>query len=350
MTAPPGVLRLGPGELYWALLDAPPRATEEALRYAFEPHLPAPLDEIETRFVRLAHRDASSSARWLACGIEGQRLADRIGAQEAAGARVESAVPGGLPQAVLDSGLLSERELAVLDARALAGLEFRRGEFESPRRAARRRAALRLTLAAACSSSTLLTAGLLAGAAARHDAASGVDASSRSLAASALAIADGLAPGFGPENATVPSALPASVDPRLALRGRLRAAEQGRAARDASLALAQDVVRPFLDLLSAWPEEPATRVDELRLDQTSASVRGAVREAGDAERLAQALARESWAIGAVQASRAAEGYTMSLVLRPVDPAPGAPGTPGADGKSTQSLTRAGTQTTEGAEQ
>jgi hypothetical protein len=312
------VLAIASDRLYWAVLVMPPstrQSGDEALRYAFEPHLPAPLHEIVARFTPLLGTMSAGrggTKRWLACGIEHARLGELITDAESGRAacdasesvRVESVIPAALPDA-----------LGALDLRGvdLRTLEFRSGLFESPRRARRRATLAWSALGAAACASALLTAGLLIGAGAHRQIAREAHASARTLAANALQMARGDDPG------TAGIALPASVDPRLALGAQLRRAEQSRLAQSAALGLGSDRTEALLSILSRWPGEPASRVDELRLDQGSVTIRGQVREAGDAERLAAILASDAWSIGAVQASRAAQGYAMSIVLRELPP-------------------------------
>lgn len=315
--------------LYWAVLDLPapggPRGLgspgDEALRYAFEPHLPAPLHEIEPRFVRV--RTHGRSDAWLACGAERDRLAGMIESEETRlaaehpdrAATIESVVPAAVPDAIA--------RLVIVDDAALARLEFRSGDFESPSSKRGRAALAWSVLGAAACASALLTIGLFAGARAQEREARGARDATRALAAHALHVHRGGDPDAHP------APYPASSDPRLALAAELRALEQSLRARDASLGLASDRASTYIDLLAAWPADPASRVDELRIDQASATVRGLVREAGDAERIALALADHQWGIGAVQASRAAQGYTMSIVLRPPPP-PAPPEVPPPD--------------------
>lgn len=310
-------LRLDPAALYWAVLSVSPvsrRVAQDALRYAFEPHLPAPLDEIEARFLRL--QLPAGDAVWIACGIERERLTDILEREEAArGAAIESVRPAGLPEAILASGLLDEELVRAAQVRLSgAALEFRRGEFQSGAARSRARVLAWSSLACAACCSALLTTGLLLGARSHRDEAQRIHAAARQLAASAIAGAQ--------RGQAAP--LPASVDPRMALSARLRDAQRSRAASHAAAGLAHERGQSLIALLANWPEEPASRVDELRIDQTSVTIRGAVRGAGDAERLANLLAvagdggveaAAAWTVGAVQTSRAAEGYTLSIVLR-----------------------------------
>lgn len=78
MTTPmaaPSEVRLPPERFYWAVLDAPPaRDRRAALGYLFESVLPVPVERVHAVYVPLG------GDRFLACGIDRDRLAAHAGA------------------------------------------------------------------------------------------------------------------------------------------------------------------------------------------------------------------------------------------------------------------------------
>ena len=281
------VLRLLPECLYWAILDAPPRrAGAEALRYAFEPWLPAPLEEVETRF-------APTHGRVLACGVDRDRLAAWIEHAETDGRRIESVRPAAVPAVAMDrlGGQIDETAIC-------RRLEFRASAFESPRHRRRRIRNAGLLAIAIAAAALIDAAGSLRQAQAARDRAAAAERAATAIAAAAVG-----------ESAR-------SVDPRLALGAELR---RLRRTRDRSVEnlLAEDRTGELVALMAAWPADTPTAVDRVDVDQDAVSVRGRVRDAGDFERLRLALRgfAPGWSEQAGDLSREREGASFSVVFR-----------------------------------
>lgn len=312
-----GTLLVPAERWYWAVLTPPgsadarkvagaPRAVSghaaEPLRFAFEPLLPAPLEEVETRFVRL--RDG----RALACGVDADALSAWLDAEESAGRAVESVRPGAVPACV--AALLGDTDDP---AALLALLEFRNETFESPRRreAARRR---NLTLAAtAILCAALAVAGSLRGAAACRDEAARARTAADALAATSIAAAGGR-PGGHSEGASGREAESAPLLLSALVRGMER-----RTDRAALAVIAEDRSALLVALLAAWPDSVDTRVEQVRIEQDVLSVRGAAGTAADAERVAGALVgfAPGWAEESRSATRSGDFFVFSVTHRRV---------------------------------
>ncbi len=281
-----GVLTLPTEACYWALLETEgARVSEETLRYAFEPYLPVDLDEVETRFARL------EGERWLACGIERERLARLLSAAES-DQTVESARPASPPLAVMDLWRADEDAIAG----AIGKLEFRSGAFESPAaRRWKRFSAASLTLAA------VLAAALISWGSVKRANAKGAEAQDAAQAARLLA-ADA-----DPDSA---------VDPRLRLQAELRALEKTRDASSSDL-LPQDRAADYVRLLGIIPAALPVSVDTLEVDQKTITLRGLVRDPSDYERLTQAMQTlgPPWGAPTGSVSRAREGFAFSIAVK-----------------------------------
>lgn len=323
---------LAPERFYWALVPSlPSRMTVEAMRYAFEPWLPVPLEEVEMRFARIA-----VGGSILCCGIDNDRLAEHIDAHGGDG--VASLRPARLPEVILrrlpsvpstafpapgaspehPSASPASPEAALrlpgIDlAAVLARLEFRTGAFEQP--AARRARRRRLTLFAASLAlfAALLGVGWLREArGARFEAA-------RAWTAADLLAADALRAASLPSAASPAGAHPeagAGVGPRLRLEAAVREMSRTRD-RSAAALLPEDRSRTLIELLAHWPEDVPARLEQALADQTSLTLRWQARDAGDAERLALALDRAlpGWIEGSRSGAATRESFTSTLILR-----------------------------------
>lgn len=280
-------LRPPPEPFYWARLDGlPRRAGQEARRFAFEAWLPAPLEEVETRFAPLL------DGAWLACGIDHATLDGWLAQRP----DLESIRPERLPSCLGIVDPSGPRSHDTADE-ALRALEFRSGRRASAR-ARRRRTALGFAAGAAwLAAVTLVVTGSLRRAHADRAATANAEASTLALAASSLQH-----PAAG-------------VDPRLQLEAALRTAERTRR-RPSAASLAEDRTDTYLGLLAAWPEAYPTRLERLEIDQEIVGVSGHVRDAGDAERIILTLGGFSagWQERSRSAARAREGYGYSVTL------------------------------------
>lgn len=282
-------LRVGSDRLYWALIESPPlsrwaraglpRGRDlDALRYAFEPWIPAPLESIEARFAPL--RPGSST--FLACGIERDRLVAMIAGDDASGGdaiTVESATPIGPPEVILRSlagAAGASNQFDELHA-ALAKLEFCAGPFAGPRRRRLRRRLAAGALAAAVCGSALTTALYFMAAERARD---GGDAARRAAAsiASSVLLAAGV-DGGGDE----------AGNRALRLAAEVRALERTRAAPGGASELKEDRGRLFIALLARWPESIPSQVESLQIEQATATLRGLTRNAAEAEALLLAI-------------------------------------------------------------
>ncbi len=285
------LLVIDPAHLYWAEIDGlPRRANHETLRYAFEPHIPAPLEDIECRFVW-----TNKSQSWLACGAESSRLDEWIDCCESNDGRIESARPNGLP------GVLHERlSKAGQDANDIAsGFEFRSQQHESPRRARRRTLMTAAIILTVITASALVTTGHI-----RRTSAA--DAQTKSFQQEAITAADA-----GLQTAGVSRA--PGVDPRLALAAEQRRLRQTRD-RSADGQAAQDRSRALTTLLGSWPEDIPTVVDRIQFEQDSITIQGAVRDAGEFETMSLRLAGFSpeWTKRSSTTTKAKQGYTFTI--------------------------------------
>lgn len=281
-------LYLSPQRCYWALLKALPRnAGDEALRYAFEPWLPLPLEDVEARFV-------TCDGVTIACGVGRARLHDWIESAESNGARVEHVTPSGFPPCVLES--LPRNELERY-SQLLNHVDFRSGSFESPRRLRRRRMHAATLIVSALIFSGFLSAGMLRRA---HEFQRVED--------SALAAMESLATGVVGESAS------ASVDPALRLAAEVRRLESTRD-RTASSLFVKDAGVTLATLLAAWPTDLRTQVDSIRLDPGLITIRGRVPDAVSAESLANAIesSLNEWSAQSSNLSKGREGYDYSIV-------------------------------------
>lgn len=285
-----------PEKFYWALLDAPPRgAGHEALRYAFEAWLPAPIDEVETRFLRLG----GPRRAVLACGVERKTLRAWIEGAQRTGRPLESIRPSELPGPVLNEAQAAPG--APSAAALAAAMEFRSGAFLSPRRVRRRRAVRALVGASLLATTSLASLAMVREAGfARRDAEIAREASGRMIDG-ALGQAGGAAAG---------------IDRRLRLAAELRRLEQTRD-RSASGLLAASRAGAYIAILSAWPQDLRVRVDQLSAEQDTLTLRGEVRDAADFERLKLQVKgfAPGWREQSSTVSKGREGFNFTIVLR-----------------------------------
>lgn len=284
-------------KLYWGIIDRPPAgAGSEAARFALEGLLPLAIDEAEIRFSAPIPRPGGRDAV-IGCAIERASLADLIAEHESAGVAVEHAIPDRWPL------FLQDLVGGPMEGTMLSDLEFRDGEFQSPRARRRER-----TLWFAGTAAMMLVAVSLAlgwtGQASkfRHE----TDAIQ---AQRAQRIADCLGPAQGAA---------ATLSPELRLTAELRTLRQSRNQAAAPL-LSEDRLATFLELLDHWPQDIPTRADTLQIDQDSITLRGLVRSPQDYEALSDAL--RGWLVGAGwtspagSSSRAGEAHAFTLATR-----------------------------------
>jgi len=282
-------LLVDPRLLYWAALDDQPRrVSDEALRYAFEPHLPATLDEIACRFTWIKGEQS-----WLACGVDSSRLQRWIDRHEANGDRVESVRPAGLPD------VLKKEPMRSSAGDPLRGLEFRTKAFESPRSARRRTLMTAAAILTIVTTSALVTTGF-------SRRATAADTRTDSLRLQAITLADMTLESAGVTRSP-------NIDPRLALAAEHLRLEQTRNT-SAGGQTAEDRGRTLTALLTSWPDDIPTVVDRIQLEQDSITIQGAVRDAGEFEAMSLRLANFSptWIKRSSSASKARHGYTFTI--------------------------------------
>ncbi|MCB9848559.1 MAG: hypothetical protein H6814_09110 [Phycisphaeraceae bacterium] len=288
-------LLVDPSLLYWAALEGlPRRVNDEALRYAFEPQLPAPLEEIEPRFTWIGEAGC-----WIACGAESERLSDWIDANESGNDHIESVRPRGLPPALINKITgIGDRTTSIAQR-----LEFRSRAFESPRRARRRTIAAAAVILTALTTSALLTTGHLRRADAAIARAELIRTEAVSVAANALKLT-GVTP-------------PPGLDPRLALAAERRRLLKTRESVGAAYT-AEDRGGTLTALLAAWPDEVPTVIDRIQLEQDSLTIQGAVRNPQDFEKVSLRLAgfSPSWSKSSSSASKARQGYSFTIQFSP----------------------------------
>lgn len=281
--------------LYWAVLTGlPRRPTDEGLLYALEPWLPCGLDEVEARFVRASWAPRGAV---LGCAVEKRLLEEWLAEAEKEGP-VEAVRPAVLPEAVrarLGEAPSEAHLRALVDA-----LDFRGGDYASPRARRRRRARLTALAAGLAACAALLTAGLWRDADRARREAAAAETATAALVRQALSEAAGNAGG---------------IDPSLRLAAELRRLEL---AGDPSAAhhFGQDRVATLLAVLAAWPRDIPTRVDHLSVEQDVVTARGEVRDAADFEalRLALGALAPEWVEKSASSGRAREGFSFSIAL------------------------------------
>lgn len=281
------VVRLSPDRCYWAWIDGlPANASEEALRYGLEPWIPAELDEVEARFVRIGERFA-------ACAVEHAVLNALLAAHSDRGLDVRSVRPGAWPDA-----LRSTAGDADLSDDALARFEFRTGDY----RCAGQRRLRRLTVIAAVlgvvASATLFSFGSFQ----RANALRSEAAAARNAEVRLIETILGLSRQAG-------------LDPRLRLSAELRALERTQGS-NTDLEPELDVRSHLVSLLACWPESVRTRVRAVQIDQQAVTLRGDVEEPADFEALRAAIeqADAPWSVRSGNSGRAREGASFSIAL------------------------------------
>ncbi|MCA9280841.1 MAG: hypothetical protein KDA30_02250 [Phycisphaerales bacterium] len=95
-----------------------------------------------------------------------------------------------------------------------------------------------------------------------------------------------------------------------------------------SIPIARDIAPDLIALLTAWPQDFPTRAQQIDIRGDAVTIRGAVRDTGDFERLKLALGAEmaGFEPPTGSANKAREGYTFNLVMRtlPRSPSPASP--------------------------
>lgn len=295
--------RVNAERFYWAKLHSPPAARsdrKEALRFAFESWIPAPLDDTAVHFIPLSRIAGTHSV--IACGIDRRRLAELIDEAEVAlsacnpAGSLVSLRPASLPQWV--DGEFGDGASVRLEA-----LEFRRGTFEHPRRRQRRRRATSVVAICLVVSPLLLAATwVVTGQRHLHEHRQWREVAD-SLARSAL-------------RSNVANATTDGADPRWRILSELRTLRQATQA-SAEVVTPEDRLDTLVHLLEYWPNDIPTLVRTLSLEQDSVSIRGEVRDPSEYERLAAALAEFDvrWTRPVGHASRSGNGYTFSMTIR-----------------------------------
>lgn len=319
---------LAPGDLYWAVIEAPPlsrwarlgaplRRDVDALRFAFEEWAPAPLDEIEIRFASVD----DASTLFIACGLERDRLRDRIETLETSRDNeresIESIRPSALPEPVLRriATYLDDSGEASLPSQIAARLELRTGSLASPARLRRRRDFRIRLVAAVVVASGLLTGSFFLAASRSQLAAGAAQSASAAIATRALTGA-GISAGSG--------------GPTLRLTAELRSLERtrGGAAPNGTnspirSALKEDRTALYIALIGRWPEEIPVRVESIQVEQSAITLRGQSRTAAEAEAGLMALdglrspgGGPAWSIQSRSLGRSGEAATFTAVLTP----------------------------------
>lgn len=284
-----GALRVPSDRVYFALLEGlPARPTRTQLGYAFEPRLPIGLDEVETRFARLAR------GRYLAAGIEHAIMQSLLG-DPLTRARARSVHPADLGP--FGGGSVGQ------EAPLLARLEFRSGRYECPRR----RRCRTLASAVAVAGALVVAAGVPAGMLLRAQADALAAASARQ--AIALIAQDTLGPsatGLDPSHRL--QAARAEISESLA-----RSSAQG-------VRSAEDRAGVYFDLLACWPRNMPNETTRLRIDQDSIHILCRVKSPDDHTRLMEELSGgiEGWDAASVNLTRAGKAYQSTAVFRRQD--------------------------------
>lgn len=263
-------LRLSPDQFYWAVLpNLPARATEDELLFALEASVPADIDSLEARFAR-------TGSIVIGCAMEKDRLHHLISVQEQSplGGEVGSVRPADLPAAVTDS--LSDPDRAAFARRGplhtWSELEFRSGAFESPSEHRRRRRITRVLAAGTACGALLLTTAVWLDA---YKAASRTERVRSEILTSARDALTGLG-------------ITSQSDPLLRLAAELRTLQRTHD-KGAERYLATDQTGFLVDLLTAWPDEIATVVESVQIDQDAFIIRGKTRAAEHPDRIAAAI-------------------------------------------------------------
>lgn len=284
-----GAMHVAPHACYWAVInDLPQKFNDEALRYAMEAWLPLPLEEVETRFVRLG-------SATIGCGVEHHHLREWINQHEQNHHCIESISPSSIPMCVLNrlGGDTPIDTQLILDR-----LEFRSRDYENPRRARKRVVAAVIIVAAIVLATSFVALGLVRRTDAARQRARQADIAIEQLAQIAL----------GATSA-------ASSAPSLRLTAAVRRLE---ATRDRSVSglLAYNAGAALIDLLAVWPESIATQIDVVRVAQDVLTIKGRVRAASDAETLKLTLddALLGWQAQSSNVTKGRVGYEFTLVF------------------------------------
>ena len=282
-----------PERLHWALLD--PKALGRASvrprerGYLFEDVLPCPIEEVAAAYAEL------KDGRVVACGAERSALAE---AAEVRGAI--SLVPERLPDWMPDEVRAATDPMA---------LELLAGDLEP---AAVRRARRQFVLSAAAIvvlGLALAAWGVLARGAALARASGEAEARRAGIVLAATAGSVGIG----------------HLPPELRLAAELRGLERTRAA---AVPAPADVAPVLAAALALWPDGADLVPESVAVDGRSIVVRGRAADAGQMQRLADALAGlPGWRLAPPEFRAAREGVDFTIALSPAPPA--APATPPA---------------------
>jgi hypothetical protein len=259
---------------YWGILDtsllpAEEKATDERLRFLFEPELPVPLDKVHAVFVPAA----GSPTKVVACALSKEVL------QRDVPAEALTLGPNDAPAFVCD---------ATGTGFAPAGLNFLVDEFEPVTVRSWRRQTTFAVLTVVALAFALTIVGIERRVAAARNDGEGFRSRRERLVASAL--------GPPPPGNVLP--------PELRLAAELRALRQTRRHSDV-VPSSVDATDRLVDLLSAWPLGIPTRIESIVVSDTAIHVHGLVSDNDAAQRLAtstSALAGLQMSFPSVQAA------------------------------------------------
>ncbi|MCA9304920.1 MAG: hypothetical protein R3B46_02035 [Phycisphaerales bacterium] len=201
-------------------------------------------------------------------------------------------------------------ELSDFDTdRVLDRLTFSAADKRSDWRLLRSRSAVLMAMLVLCTA--LLCAGLLRRADRINTAAMDTHAATASVAAATLG---------------EPRGAEASLPPLVRLQTESRRLARTRSEGNPdSIPVARDITPDLIALLTAWPQDFPTRAQQIDIRGDAVTIRGAVRDTGDFERLKLALGAEmaGFEPPTGSANKAREGYTFNLVMRvlPQSPSP-----------------------------
>lgn len=269
-------LLIEPDTLYWARLDRALSLREhEALRYAFEPALPVPLEDVETRFT------ISSDGAVIGCAIEHTQLEQHIAAHAGA---VESIRPTDAP------------EWLTLDESQLIRLEFRSGAYRSPAEHREQKRKSRSIVLCAAAVLLLLLIGIETRRTALLRSADAYDDYTKRIAAETLDT-------------------PGTVDPLLMLTAERRRLTLTRST-GRSVTRPQNAGEHTISLLAAWPDRVPTRVEMLDIRADAITIRGTLRDSADFDSIRTGLSESmiGWEEATSDLTRAQRGFDFSFTL------------------------------------
>jgi len=278
-----GKIRLPPERFYWAVLDAPvARDRRTALGYLFESVLPLPVERVHAVYLPL------SGGRYLACGMDRERLA----AHEGALVLGPQTLPEFLPALVAEP----------IDP-ALINLLV--GPFE-PRAVRRARGRVALIVCAAILACTLAVGwGQLRRAARWQEVSS-------SFAQTTVGVYDRVLPSA----ATLPAGSPGStVPPAARLTAELRTLDRTRS--EAPAGSPREIAPTLAAMLASWPPDLPASTESLTAAPGAITLTVRLPDEASAERLERELKPPpGWRVSQPTVQRERDGLTVRVRMEP----------------------------------